>query len=214
MGKVYINASGERITLNELTDNQVRREEVRMDAILRRRAGKHHLNRTDESLGNGERISWGDPFEELAEREEAAIREATVNALDAAQKILALDTVPEALVDRIRELVFEEFCQYEATLMEWLFAAGPHPLEVMRRLFAFVKKRSSRLLWDMGFREIGPLLKETHAAAALRCRVLFGALPSGWDKSDSARENMRTAQMGNHNRRGGIKLKKYPFSNN
>lgn len=174
----------------------------RMDEIVS--AARHKFSRGSRVAGDGEPVDWANPLEELIAREEMAIEDAQVRALE----VIGGETIeklPEALQRRIREIVFDEFRSYEETLMEWLFAAGPHPLEVIRRLFAYAKMKRASLLWNMGFRQIGPLLKETGAAMQWRCRMLFGDTPAGWSKPAGAVEKMRAAQKKNLNRLGGKK---------
>jgi len=180
----------------------VEHELRRMDAIV----GAAHRKFTKGatvSLG-GEGVDWSNPLDELIAREEQAIEEAQIRAL----RVLCVEGVelPPEVMERIRQEVFDEFRQYEDGLMEWIFAAGPHPLDVLRRLFAYTKMKRASLLWNMGFRKIGPLLKETHAAAQLRCRALFGSISTGWSKPAEAVKRMRVAQRGNFNRLGGRKV--------
>jgi hypothetical protein len=187
-----------------MTDHQANREMERMDDILRKAHRRLHKGAA-QSL-SGEPVDWDDPFEELARREEEALRTAAIDAVAVAQMVFDVVELPAPLVERVHALVFDEFRQYEEGLIEWLFAAGPHPLEVMRRLFAYVKMKRASLLWNMGFREIGPLLQESHGAAQWRCKRLFGKTPAGWKKSDSSVERMRKAQRGNKNRLGSSQL--------
>ena len=180
---------------------EVKNELERVDGIM---DGARHHFRGRTVAGNGDVIDWANPLDELIAKEDQALQEAEARAL----RVLGLDEVelPALVRERIRQEVWDEFRGYEEAFLEWLFAAGPHPLEVMRRLFAYCKMHRASLLWNMGFRQIGPLLKETHAAAQARCRALFGKTKAGWSKPSGAVEKMRAAQRGNCNRLGGKKL--------
>jgi hypothetical protein len=191
-----------RLNGHVLTEAEVRRDMAQMDAIVDSLRGKNFHADSPVSRDGGA-VDWANPFEELAAREEEALRDASVDAVECTQQLLNLVELPAPLVEKIREVVLDHFRQYEETLLEFLFAAGPHPLEVMRRLFAYVKKKRASLLYNMGFRALGPLLHESHANAALRCKVLFSGLPAGWHKSASARAAMRESAKGNRNRTGG-----------
>lgn len=193
-----------------MTPGAIDREMERLNGIVRAAGDRFHRN--SARTPSGEAVDWSDPFEELAQREEVAIREATIESLSDAQKLLDLVDLPQPLVDRIRARVLEEFVQYENTLIEWLFAAGPHPLEVVRRLFAYVKMKRASLLWNMGFRSMGKLLKESYESMRLRCEMLFGSTPAGWKKDAAACERMKAAAMGNNCRKGGRKMRPPNFA--
>lgn len=189
--------------MSDHQEEKARAEMARCNRILRR-AGHRFFKGGDMAAFEGP-VDWQNPLDELIAREEAAERDAAFEAME----LLISDgaELPLVLVEKVNEAVRAGFQQYESAFLRWLFAAGPHPLEVIRRLFAYAKMRDADLLWKMGFRDIGPLLKETHAAAALRCKILFGDTPAGWRKRTEAREAMRRAALGNCNRRGGNKLK-------
>ncbi|XHR27531.1 MAG: hypothetical protein ACFUZC_16495 [Chthoniobacteraceae bacterium] len=174
----------------------------RMDLIVNAAHAKHHNGRVMLDRDNG----WNTPLEELIEREDQARADAEARTLVVFKMVeQRLELTAEAR-ELIRTEVWDQFCQYENCLMEWIFSAGPHPLEVLRRLFAYAKMKRPGLLWNMGFRAIGPLLKETHAAAQARCRALFGSLSACWSKPSQSVERMRAAQRGNLNRLGGKKV--------
>jgi hypothetical protein len=205
--------------MSEAETRTLTAEMKRCDAILEKawrsftRDKKTGFCSTSKFTPDGTPVTWDNPFEQLARREEEAMREATVEVIDAAQEILDLEKIPQPLAERIHASVFEEFRGFEAEFLQWLFAAGPNVLEVVRRLFAYAKIRNPDLLWKMGFRDIGPLLKETHASAALRCKALFGDIPAGWKKDPESCRRMKAAAMGNHNRQGG-KRARLPLNNN
>lgn len=168
-----------------LTDSQVKERMNGMDTIVAQASRRFFRGRA--RTGDGVPIDYKTPLDELAEIEERA--EAELKAQFAEDDARAMESAFKAFVD------------YEAEFINWLFAAGPHPLEVIRRLFAYAKMRDPRLLHNMGFRQIGPLLGETHGAAQWRCRALFGGMPAGWKKGTQAVESMRRAQRGNTNRK-------------
>jgi hypothetical protein len=147
------------------------------------------------------------PLEELIAIEDEAARAAAMESLAVAQRVLDLQVIPEALAEQVREMAFEQFRCYQDALVELLFEEGPHPLAVMKRVFAFVKHYRASLVWNMSFRNLGDLFAETHAAAHARSRAMFGETPAGWRKTREARANMRAAQRGNCNRRGGKKVR-------
>jgi len=188
-------------------DMEAIQEMLRIKAVL---AGAHHRfckSNSSPVSPAGDAVDWASPLEELMAREEEALVDAEARAM----KVLGLEGIelPEAVRERIREEVFCQFRQYEETLLEWIFAAGPNPLDVMKRLFCYVKMKRASLIYNMGFRQIGKLLKETGAAAQLRCRALFGTTPAGWSKPATAVARMRDAQQGNVNRLGGRKVSRF-----
>ncbi len=167
---------------------------VGMKRVLQHGAGAAHGGGREHSW---EGVDWRNPLSELIETEERAARDALLDALEAG---LPADA------ERLREVVFEQFRQFESEFMEWIFAGGVNPLDVVKRLFAYAKYRRPDLLLDMSFRDLGDLLNEEHATMHARCVALFGETPAGWKKTASARENMRISQQGNRNRLGGNKL--------
>lgn len=145
------------------------------------------------------------PLEALCAAEDQAKAEALADALCMAQRALDLDQMPDALAERIKDLVFEQFASYERQLIDFFFADGPHPLLVIRRLVAYAKTKRASLVWDMGVRQLGRLLGESHGSMALRCKMLFRGIKVGWHKGADAVEEFRAAATGNANRRGGEK---------
>lgn len=201
-----------------MTEAQISQRMQEMDAIVRKASARFHKG---PAIGFGDGgqdgesrprvpVEYGNPLDELCAREDAAERDAAFAAIEmllaegAELPLMFQEKVQEAA----RAAAIDQFRQYEETFMEWLFSAGPHPLEVLRRLFGYVKMKRASLLWNMGFRDVGPLLGETHAAAALRCKLLFGETPAGWKKKLQARLKMQEAALGNCNRRGGKKVKR------
>ncbi len=174
-----------------MNSRELKDEMRRMDDLVRHANQK--FRKGAATARGGEAVEWRSPLDELIALEEQA----------------AADLAGEVDDEGAQRVAWELFRNYEDALMEWLFAAGPHPLEVMRRLFAYTKMKRASLLLNMGFRQVGPLLKETHAAAQLRCRALFGDTPAGWKKPAESVERMRRAARGNCNRRGGKKISQH-----
>lgn len=154
----------------------------------------------------GQAVEHRTPLDEVIEREEHAEAEAAVESMNAAQMVLGLDTLPEPLAAVVRAYAAEAFRQMADEWLDWLFEEGANPLVVMKRLFALVKTKRPKLIWQMSFRDLGALFGETHAAMAMRCKVLFGETKAEWKKPLGARERMRVAQIGNCNRSGGKRL--------
>lgn len=153
----------------------------------------------------GHPIDYSNPLEELIQREELALVESTIDALEITQQTLGLDILPEPLMEKIREAVFDHFRQLEDAFFQWFFAGGPHPLFATQRLFAAAKHHDASLVWNMSFRDLGDLFDETGSNVHARQDALFGELPAGWRKGRDARDKMRASAMGNACRRGGKK---------
>ncbi len=162
----------------------------------------------------GDGVDYLTPLDALMAREEMALGELETEAPEKVRAALSAafggeiraEDLPPALRRIVTDSALDQFRQFEEALMGMLFGRTPNPLDVMRRLFAYVKKKNAALLWNMGFRDIGPLLGETHAAAAARCEALFGKVKAPWQKPAGACVKMREAQRGNANRRGGSKV--------
>lgn len=186
----------------------------RIDKTLAKVGRKHALRPGEAATGGGkdfafEAVEWRNPLTELIEAEESAQMEATRAALDA----LDVDLEASVVVAKIRAAAFQEFLQFESAFVAWLFDAGPHPVEVTKRLFAYTKYRRPDLLQNMAFRALGDLLNERGATMAARCKALFGDLPAGWKKTREACEHMSESALGNQNRLGGKSVppvKKFP----
>jgi hypothetical protein len=102
-------------------------------------------------------------------------------------------------------------------LLDFLFAEGPHPGVVMRRLYAWVKKYRPSAIWDAGYRQLGDLLGESHAAMEWRIGQIIDnyATSKGmkgvkmpWQRGAAVSETLSKAQRGNVNRLGGQKCRK------
>ena len=182
-------------------------DDRRVDALLRRRKFER-FHKGPEVSCKGEAQSWSNPLDEVCEREERALREAAIDALEATQEMLALDVLPEPLVALVQGEVFDTFLQYEETLLGWLFDDSPHPLSVLRRLYIYARKKNARLIWNMSYRDLGELFDVSHETLRVETKKLFGDLPGGATKDASARAKMKASAMGNSCRRGGHKAKR------
>lgn len=101
-----------------------------------------------------------------------------------------------------------------AAFLEFVFAEGPHPGVVMRRFYAYVKKFHPKMIWDAGYRELGLLLGESHAAMEWRISVIIDGyseakglrgVKAPWQRTDEVCSAYSVAQKGNDNRTGGKK---------
>lgn len=104
-----------------------------------------------------------------------------------------------------------------ARLVDFLFADGPHPGCVVRRIFALAKAIRPQVLCTMSLEEIHLMLGETRAAGSWRIKKIFSgylaaaggrAVKARFQKLDTARAAMSRAQRGNHNRADGARRKK------
>lgn len=175
----------------------------RVDRLLRRVHTRFF--RGGEVASNGEAVSWENPLDELCAREEEALREASLDAIDATQALIALEVLPDPLVALIREKVFDTFRDYEETFLGWLFDKSPHPLPVLRRLYIYARKKRASLLWNMSYRNLGELFDVSHETLRVETKKHFGYLPGGATKTATARASMRSSAKGNKCRRGGKK---------
>ena len=190
-----------------MTPAAIEREMERMDTVVR--AARHRFHKGAAQVYQDEQlhgVDWNNPLDELIAREEQAQRDAAL----ASMEIVIAEGVelPLWFQEKIKAEVEQQFYQYENALIEWIFAAGPHPLQVIRRLFAYVKMKRATLLWNMGFRALGKLLKESHENMRLLTEALFGDTPAGWKKRDEAKRRMAESAKGNCNRRGGHKMRR------
>lgn len=99
-------------------------------------------------------------------------------------------------------------------LLDFLFAEGPHPAVVMRRLYAWVKKFRPSAIWDAGYRQLGKLLGESHGTMEWRIGALIDdyaaakgmkAVKMPWQRGQDVSATLSAAQRGNTNRLGGKK---------
>jgi len=124
----------------------------------------------------------------------------------------------ETDVDAEGETAMRMYLEAHAWLFDFLFSDGPHPGRVMLRLYAWVKKYRPELIWDMGFRNLGLLLNESHAAMQWRIEVLLDDYASAkglagvkapWQRTAEACASYSEAQKGNCNRLGGKRSAKF-----
>lgn len=197
-------------------DRQLERIDVQLRATHARRNGKEMLQPGDDRSFGADGVTWESPLMqviEAEERERGGLAETMEGAGNRLLSAVAARIPAGALMERVAAFVeasakraaFEAFDAMQAEFIEWLFAAGPSPLDVVKRLYGFAKMRRPDLLADMSFRQLGVLLGERGATLQARCRELFGDAPAGWKKPSSAVEKMRAAQRGNRNRLGGKK---------
>lgn len=171
------------------------------------------------------------PFDALAEKEEAELA-----ALGEGSE--RMDERQLALLPGIngRATIFDELSGQEGRqqaegeeamqialethfwLLDFLFADGPHPALVMRRLYAWVKKYRPEAVWDMGYRRLADLFGESGAAIEWRVSVLIDdyarqrgveATKMPWQRTAEACEQYREVQKGNGNRVGGHRSGKH-----
>ena len=99
-------------------------------------------------------------------------------------------------------------------LLDFLFAEGPHPGRVMRRLYAWVKKFRPSAIWDAGYRHLGELLGESHGTMEWRIGALIDGYAASkgikgvkmpWQRGADVSATLSAAQRGNTNRLGGKK---------
>jgi hypothetical protein len=180
--------------------------EERVDRVLRR-VHRRHFRGHEACTHTGHPIDWNNPLDEIIAREEQAMVEASMEAIETTQAMLGLDVLPEVLAARVREVVFDHFQQLERAFFAFFFADGPEPLKSTQRLFAAAKHHDAELLWNMSFRDLGELFGETGSNVHARQTSLFGELPAGWRKGQTARANMKASAKGNKNRRGGKKAR-------
>ena len=102
-------------------------------------------------------------------------------------------------------------------MLEYFFGDGPHPGQVVRRVFAMAKAIRPHLVLNMSLEELGLMLGETRAAGSWRIKQLINRPLAGtrcagvvlpWQKSQSAVASYARAARGNHNRSHGSKKKK------
>lgn len=117
------------------------------------------------------------------------------------------------------EPVEEHLIRLEAfrRLLALFFADGPHPGDVMRRVYAFTKALHPELILNMSCEEIGGMFGETKAAVSYRIKQLVNrpiSAHSGrsaqlpWQKSSSACAKYAARAKGNQNRRNHKPKKK------
>lgn len=142
---------------------------------------------------SGERIDWENPLDALAEADRDAEDEIDIS--------FAEDE------SRAKQIAFDAYRSFHDDFIAWLFEAGPNPVEVTKRLFAYAKAKNAELLWNMNFRDLGELFGETHAAFHARSKNILNGATAPWCKGRDARAEMAKSARGNKNRSGGAKTK-------
>ena len=100
-------------------------------------------------------------------------------------------------------------------LLNYFFADGAHPLDVVRRVYATVKALRPDLIGDMSLEDLAVLSGDGgRATTSARIRRIYnkliedhdGGKVSAWfQKSESTVEKYRQAQQGNSNRKSGAR---------
>lgn len=150
----------------------------------------HHEQRITETL----RVAWS--------REQAAGRD----------PVYTRTPLDEMIAREEGEVLEEHLIRLEAfrRLMSIFFADGPHPSDVMRRVYAFAKALRPELILNMSCEEVGAIFGETKASVSYRIKQLVNRpimahsghgtqLP--WQKSSSACATYAARAKGNTNRR-------------
>ncbi len=171
-----------------------------------------------------EKVDHYTPSDALAAKEEAAgIREPSTLPLFAGmngehptifdelheQEARAVAESPEAMLIALETHFW---------LLDFLFADGPHPAVVMRRLYAWVKKYRPEAVWDMGYRRLGDLFGESGASIEWRVSTLIDdysrahgkeAVKMPWQRTAEACASYSAVQKNNANRVGGKRAGKH-----
>lgn len=101
-------------------------------------------------------------------------------------------------------------------MLEFLYADGPHPGWVLRRLYVMARRYRPDLILHMNGTDLGLLFGETRAAQSYRMQLLFeklqGAGVRGFRgagcKSEGSREVYAASAAGNSNRAKGKKRRR------
>ena len=116
------------------------------------------------------------------------------------------------------EEIYRVRCEAYVWLLDFFFADGPNPLEVVRRVLATVKAIKPELLGNMSCEDLAILCDDGgRATVSNRVKRLYSRFLEGhgakvtkarFQKSAAAVERYRAAQKGNKNRKGTGKRKK------
>lgn len=182
---------------------------ARATAVLRKEHSRY-FRTGDKCSRTGEGVNYSNPLEELEAEEERAEREAMIDSLEEVARSMAIspDDLPESFCERIKAEALKSFQQWQSQFISWVFAAGPHPIDVEKRLYIFAKHARADLIWNMGFRALGGLFGEKGATVHARSKAALGNVPAGWKKRASACAKMAEAAKGNMNRLGGKKVQR------
>jgi hypothetical protein len=118
------------------------------------------------------------------------------------------------------EEVYRVRCEAYVWLLDFFFADGPNPLNVIRRVLALVKAIKPELIGDMSCEDVAVLCDdEGRATVSARIKRIYTRFLEGhgatvtkarFQKSDDAVRRYRAAQKGNRNRRGPRGKRKNP----
>jgi hypothetical protein len=205
-------ANGKNVEHAERIERVIKRLTVRAGNLQQGDAAAHG----DGEEHAWEAVEWRNPLTALIEAEDRAKRDLDEETAGLGERLLGglrkrmrpsqmKAEIFRFITEQVGRIAFEKFDQFLAEFVEWVMASGMHPLDVLKRWFAFVKYKRADLLLNAGFRDLGELLFERGATTHARCRALFGEAPAGWKKTATAREAMRASAIGNQNRRGGLK---------
>jgi hypothetical protein len=110
------------------------------------------------------------------------------------------------------EEIFRIRCEAYVWLLDFFFADGPNPLEVIRRVLSTVKAIKPELIGDMSCEDLAILCDDTgRATVSARVKRVYSRFlvehgatvtKARFQKSDAAVARYRQAQMGNKNRKG------------
>lgn len=155
----------------------------------------------------------GREFERVARETDAAVDEAKRRARQTGEAISTetpLDALLRAECGETAEefeIKSEGFCQ----LIDYVFAKGPHPHDVMQRLYSVARSVRPEVTLNMPGRAIAAIFGQTRAAESARTKLLltttfeaagFRASALPYQKSASGCQAYAEAQRGNTNRRG------------
>lgn len=152
------------------------------------------------SSRGAEPVNHHTPLDEVIGRE-------GMRGLDVGSKKTAEQKAREAEEWAIRRSAIDQ-------MLEYIFADGPRPDRVVRRIYSLVKAQRSDLILDMSYEELALLVGETKAAQQWRFgQVIEGKLrEAGFlgikfphQKGASTSDTYAAVQRGNSNRRGGKK---------
>lgn len=171
-----------------------------------------------------EKVDNHDPAKALEEKEKAmGLREPSTLPLFAelgAEHLTPFDELAEQERRMDAESKEAALISLEAHfwLLDFLFADGPHPGKVMRRLYAWVKKYRPELVWDMGYRNLGELFGESGAAMEWRVGQMIDnyaeahgmrSVKMPWQRTAEACAAYSEVQQENSNRSGGQRSAKH-----
>lgn len=109
---------------------------------------------------------------------------------------------------------WEIMADFLSRFFDFVFAEGPHPGWVLRRLYALARIYRPDLMLRMNGTDLALLFGETRAAQSFRLKCLFDELGivewAGVSKRRAASRTFSAAQRGNRNRRKGMRSNPAP----